>query len=189
MTFNKKEWSKFYYLQNREKILSRNRNWLKKNPDKVKSIQKNFKKRNPESIRLASIRFNKNHPERRIEISLAYRKRNQEERNRQSRLYYQNNKEYFHQHHLAWSRKNKIRIKVIDAKQYARRKGAKGTDRVTAEEWQEILRSFSFKCGICKKRKVLEMDHIIPLSKGGVHLASNIQPLCRSCNSSKGNRL
>ena len=34
----------------------------------------------------------------------------------------------------------------------------------------------------------LELDHIVPLSKGGAHAVDNFQLLCGSCNASKGNR-
>jgi 5-methylcytosine-specific restriction endonuclease McrA len=33
-----------------------------------------------------------------------------------------------------------------------------------------------------------EIDHIIPLSQGGSHTQHNVQCVCRSCNSEKGNR-
>lgn len=33
------------------------------------------------------------------------------------------------------------------------------------------------------------VDHIIPLSKGGLHIAENVQCLCRQCNTNKGARL
>ncbi len=44
-------------------------------------------------------------------------------------------------------------------------------------------------CKGCKEKlplKTLEMDHIIPYSRGGTDKPSNLQMLCGSCNKSKG---
>jgi len=62
-------------------------------------------------------------------------------------------------------------------------------DPLTAEEWQEICAAFP-RCPGCGRKFTEELpatiDHIEPLARGGLHTASNIQPLCLSCNSRKG---
>ena len=33
-----------------------------------------------------------------------------------------------------------------------------------------------------------QIDHVIPVTKGGLHTIKNLVPCCKSCNSSKGNK-
>ncbi len=44
-----------------------------------------------------------------------------------------------------------------------------------------------YLCGVGLTVGTWTMDHVIPLSRGGLHLLSNMRPCCRSCNSQKGN--
>lgn len=73
------------------------------------------------------------------------------------------------------------------AKRRAIKKTATAT--VTREQWNEIVSSFNGCCAYClEKCDALQMEHIVPLSRGGEHSAHNIVPSCQSCNDSKGSK-
>lgn len=61
----------------------------------------------------------------------------------------------------------------------------KGTGIITNQEWIELLEYYGNKCLCCGSTDDLQLDHVIPLSLGGMNIISNAQPLCRHCNSSK----
>lgn len=48
-----------------------------------------------------------------------------------------------------------------------------------------ILNRDNNKCLKCSKTNKLQLDHIIPISKEGKNILSNLQTLCNSCNSKK----
>ena len=76
---------------------------------------------------------------------------------------------------------------LLKKKRRAQEKGAEGAH--TLEEWNTLKAKFNYSCAKCRKQVELTEDYIIPLSKGGSHYISNIQPLCRKCNSIKQDRL
>lgn len=54
---------------------------------------------------------------------------------------------------------------------------------------KRILEKFKYKCNHCGAVDKLEVDHIIPLSKGGRHDEDNMQILCKTCNLKKRNHI
>jgi len=50
----------------------------------------------------------------------------------------------------------------------------------------EVWERDNFTCRHCGKRKNLTVDHIYPEVKGGTLELSNLQTLCKKCNSKKG---
>lgn len=62
----------------------------------------------------------------------------------------------------------------------------------TFGEWELLKKQYNYTCPCCKvSEPIIKLceDHIIPLSKGGSDLIENIQPLCRSCNAKKYNKI
>ena len=57
----------------------------------------------------------------------------------------------------------------------------------------DILKRDNFRCQICGSTSssgvLLHVDHIIPISKGGKTVSSNLQTLCERCNLGKSNKL
>jgi len=57
----------------------------------------------------------------------------------------------------------------------------------------DILQRDGFKCSICgassKEGAGLHVDHIIPISKGGKSVPSNLRTLCERCNVGKSDKL
>lgn len=55
----------------------------------------------------------------------------------------------------------------------------------------EVLKRAKFRCELCgcsSEVRALDVDHIVPLSRGGKNDLSNYQALCSKCNQNKGNR-
>ncbi len=66
-----------------------------------------------------------------------------------------------------------------------RRRAMIADGRVSAEQWSALIEFHQGLCTYCGCGGKMTQDHDIPLSRGGLHDASNIFPACQSCNSRK----
>ena len=65
------------------------------------------------------------------------------------------------------------------------------TEKISLDEFKSIKEKYFNSCYLCCRKEpdiIITVDHIIPVSKGGLNTVDNIQLLCLSCNSKKGNK-
>jgi 5-methylcytosine-specific restriction endonuclease McrA len=63
------------------------------------------------------------------------------------------------------------------------------TRHISQEVRSAVWQRDQGRCVQCGDMQYLELDHIIPFSKGGATSINNLQLLCRKCNLTKGDRI
>ena len=88
------------------------------------------------------------------------------------------------------SEKGILAIRMGSHRRRIREVCPEGVRKLTGEDWALILKYYENECAYCcKKTHRLEIEHVIPLSKGGFDSFDNITVSCKSCNSSKRDRI
>lgn len=87
-----------------------------------------------------------------------------------------------------WSSNNRSARNFIHQRRRFRVREAE-TYQVTLKDWERLCSRYRGCCAYCGERRPLTQEHVIPLSRGGNHSIGNLLPVCKSCNSSKRDRL
>ncbi len=77
--------------------------------------------------------------------------------------------------------------KSEDASERAREK-SKARDLRNSQWWKNrVAEGKCHHCGIAVHPSELTMDHLLPISRGGKSVRSNVVPSCKKCNSERKN--
>lgn len=162
-----KEWAS----QNKSKVRGYIKKWTLNNIEKVKQVIKKYKAVKKEVIK---------------QKSKEYKKKNSEKIKQYQKSHYEKNKERKLRLGMEYRRNNPDKNAEYSRNRRAKKSGNGG--KITKDEWNKLLDFYGNKCLCCGSKDKLTMDHILPLVSGGKHTIDNVQPLCSSCNSSKGAR-
>ena len=118
-----------------------------------------------------------------------WRQANLEKQHERCRKWQQENPEKIREKIRNWQKNNHERfLKINQTSQIkTRAKRAKAEGSYTTQQWIDLKEQYGNRCLCCGRHqseldRVLEQDHIVPLSRGGTNWITNIQPLCHTCN-------
>ncbi len=144
------------------------RKYYEKNAERLREKQRQYVKANADAVRLAArARYMSNADARRAKA--AERRRADDSVRASYRRRYAENPAPF------------------IAAQAARRARCAGA--VSGRDVRTILASCDGRCAYCFASGKLELDHVVPLSRGGQHAPENLAPACQRCNRSKRDEL
>lgn len=183
------EYNREYYQANKEKMKEQSREWGIANRDKKREHNRAYVQRHRERVLAKSRAYHSENKERESEYKRTYYVENKEHILNRSQAYYAANKERYAEYQRASLATNPDRHRLYVRIRRARKLQAEGTH--TAEDIQAQYtrqKGKCFYCG-CKVGDTYDVDHIVPLSRGGTNWPENLVIACPSCNRSKQNKL
>lgn len=189
---------------NGEKVRTYQRAYNKAHPEAKRSKDKRYRETHREAKKLRDKIYRQTHMAQKCLRDRQYREatrerqiilhRNYYQTHRDSMLAYGRSRYKTHKarilaRNLTWKLTHRDTFKAIQMRHRAAKARAPIND-FTGQQWMAMQEFYGHRCHYCKKRYKgrLTQDHVIPLSKGGAHTASNIVPSCHSCNCRKRDR-
>ena len=198
----RKEYEKEYRTKNKSKIRNYREFYKNEHSDRIKETNRKYYSKNKAEIAIRSslyykqnrseilLRVKKYRDKNKDEIKL-YRLKNQESIKDNWKKYYEKNKERLFYKGKVWRKNNKDKVNESKRKSNQKRRSLERNlaSTFTTDQWQQCLAHFNHQCAYCGSKESLEQEHVVPVSVGGHYTADNIIPACKSCNSSKNNKI
>ena len=186
-----KECKKEYNTKNKEKIREYNKSYRQENKEYFneyyKNYNKEYRKNNSELVK----EIDKNRYNKRKDYFKEYYVNNKNDILEYSHKYYFKNRNSIIEKTKLYRLSPKGKAKFFNLHHNKKIKQSEISKGITEEQWIEIMQYFNFQCaysGIHLSDDIQSLDHIIPLSKGGVNEIWNLVPMLKDYNSKKHNK-
>lgn len=175
------------YLKNREKIIARTSDYHKRNPDIARKSAANYAYRHPDRVKATQL---KSRIKSGGKAQRAYYWRNRDRLLPILKSKRDRNKSAYRKYQKEWRARNKHYVNVVKPAMRRAREKHNGVDSTSISKFVNEVRSkLAVKCFWCETRfpgKYAQIDHIVPIAKGGRHSIENLCVACATCNHKKG---
>jgi 5-methylcytosine-specific restriction endonuclease McrA len=155
-----------YRETNRQTINDNKNKRYAMHPEHHRNVARN--NYNPDNQRKRAKKYRIENPQKIIEGNLRYRTQNKEKVSADAK---------------AWRAENPEKLANYANERRAKQE-ANGVFMISKKELKKLYSAKN--CFYCKEvSDEIQMDHVIPIKKGGRHSIGNLVPACRSCNQSK----
>lgn len=155
-----REYMRARYKTDRQAVLATNKAWYNRNRDRIRDYARRRRLANLDRIR----RYDRE----------------------RSRARYAADPTGWQAYLKDWRRRNPEKSHAYVRAATIKRRRAAGGQSFAAAEWLALLAWHNGSCAYCGSKVLVEIDHRIPLTRGGSNLIDNILPACRRCNRRKG---
>lgn len=180
-----KEYFRLRYQAHKSECSAKSRAWYLKNREAVLLRVKQSYATNPGPTIKRARAWDKAHSEVKRKRNSEWAKANPEKKREGCKLHRQRHPEFHHERCKSWRKANPIKVRTHTANRRARIQGNGGSH--TAEDIGSLYAKQGALCAACRCdiSHEYQVDHIMPLAKGGSNGPENLQLLCRKCNQSK----
>lgn len=177
----KRRWAK----ENKEAIRERNRLYRHGNKEAIAERKRKYREENQELLREKYYEYYRRNKRTFAKSARKYREENKQAIAEQQRRYYQENKEERRAYYEKW-RKNNLDIRRFHNRKRAAAKQGCASFESVDELWQ-MYHDQDGLCAYCETTLFGEfhIDHIVPLSRGGLDEVDNYAITCPTCNLQK----
>ncbi|SRR6266581_770639 len=194
---------KTWYAENRDQANAQHKVYYAANRDRLLAYGKAHYTANRDHYLTQAKAYGVANRDRKLAYMKTYHEKNRDRNNAQKKAWHTANRDHALANMKAYDVANRDHDRVYRRSRYAahrdhiksyhhklraHKRSSEGT--YTAQDIQNLFKGQKGKCALCKQRLVkYEVDHIIPLSRGGSNWPYNLQLLCPSCNRHKSNKL
>jgi 5-methylcytosine-specific restriction endonuclease McrA len=115
-------------------------------------------------------------------LAKAARPEAREANHRRSRAWSAANRERVNAYHRGWKQRNREKVRLQKYLYWSRKRNAPG--HTTIQGLRARIAYYGWRCWMCGAAWE-EIDHVIPLVRGGSNWPANLRPACGRCNGRK----